>query len=352
MDRQLILGKLSDPGFVKNILIVRQHNQLGDMLCSVPLYESLRRKFPHAKITLVASPVNYRILYSEINPFIDEILVFDKSTITGILNFLRKLRSDKYQLGIVPSTVAFSRTSHIINFLSGAPIRVGAAKINNKVNKAGYLLNVSSEFNWDVERKHQIERNLDIGRQLGCDLPENERTIKLKLSDEEINFANDFFKQNFKTNRVIGLHPGAGKIQNQWAIENFLALIKKFCAADYNEFMISSGNIDVEVTQKLSELLSEANIGHVILRGQQIRNVAACIKKLALYITNDTGVMHVAAGVDANVVSLFGPTNGFEWAPWGKNKIFIQSKTKSVNDISVEEVFKNCIELLNDIGRI
>ena len=46
-----------------------------------------------------------------------------------------------------------------------------------------------------------------------------------------------------------------------------------------------------------------------------------------LYITNDTGTLHVAGGVDANVVSLFGPTHGYEWAPVGDNKICIQSPT-------------------------
>jgi len=49
------------PDEVKNILIVRQHNQLGDMLCSVPLFAAIRKKFPKAHITLVASPINYEM---------------------------------------------------------------------------------------------------------------------------------------------------------------------------------------------------------------------------------------------------------------------------------------------------
>ena len=53
------------------------------------------------------------------------------------------------------------------------------------------------------------------------------------------------------------------------------------------------------------------------------------LKHTDLYITNDTGTMHVAGGVNANIVSLFGPTHGYEWAPKGDNKVYIQSPGKT-----------------------
>ena len=117
---------------VRNILIVRQHNQLGDMLCSVPLFASLRKKFPDAHITLVASPINYEILFSEINPYINEVITYDKSGPVSIRKFLKKLRQRDYQIGIVPSTVSVSRTSHIINALSRAKVKVGVKSIDGK----------------------------------------------------------------------------------------------------------------------------------------------------------------------------------------------------------------------------
>jgi len=45
---------------IKNILVVRQHNQIGDMLCSLPLYSALKKKYPNSAITLVAAKTNYR----------------------------------------------------------------------------------------------------------------------------------------------------------------------------------------------------------------------------------------------------------------------------------------------------
>lgn len=347
MGKQSALKKLSTPGFVKNILIVRQHNQLGDMLCSVPLFESLRTKFPDASITLVASPMNYQILFTEINPFINEVLVYEKRPVRKISSFFKQLRSKKYQLGVVPSTVAFSRTSHIINYLSGAPVRVGAAVINGKRNKAGYLLNISGNFDWDNEHKHQIERNLDIGRLIGCDLHEDSRNIKLVLNKEELEYGRKYIETNFDKEPVIALHPGAGKIPNQWNVKKFFELIKMFSVRGYKNFLITSGKIDKEITNELKSLLESESIKYSIPDNNGIRNEAAILKHVSVYITNDTGMMHVAAGVDAKIVSLFGPTNGYEWAPHDDTKVYIQSESGNINDIKVEDVFNKAIEIIS-----
>ncbi len=65
-----------DIGNPKNILIVRQHNQLGDLLAGVSLFRALKEKFPESKITLIVSPFNSPGLIK--NKFIDRIFIFDK----------------------------------------------------------------------------------------------------------------------------------------------------------------------------------------------------------------------------------------------------------------------------------
>ncbi|HEX2786761.1 MAG TPA: glycosyltransferase family 9 protein [Ignavibacteria bacterium] len=336
---------------VKNILIVRQHNQLGDMLCSVPLFEAIRIKYPGARITLVASPINYEILFSDINPFIDDVLVYDKSSVKKILSFIKKLRSRHFDLGFVPSTVSLSRTSHLINYFSGAKVKIGVKSIDGKPNGSEFLLNIKSDFEWDKKQFHQIERNLDIGRQIGCDLPPQERKIKIILHKNENEFAEEFISKNFpdKSKLLIAFHPGAGKIANRWSVENFSELISKLYEKYGNYILITSGFIDKDVTRNLSDLLNEKNIPHTILENTPIRKVGAVLSKTDLFITNDTGVMHVAGGVNANVLSLFGPTNGFEWAPYGENNIYIKSKTVNINDISLSEVFDTAVSMINMI---
>jgi ADP-heptose:LPS heptosyltransferase len=342
----------TDPDKVKNILIVRQHNQLGDMLCSVPLFAAVRKKFPAAHITLVASPINYEILFSDINPFIDKVITYRKAPFRNLIEFYKELKNHDYQIGIVPSTVSISRTSHFINFLSGAKTRVGVKSIDNKINTVEYLLNIKSDFEWDLRKLHQIERNLDVGRQIECDLTEAEKSsIMIHLSEDEIRFAENYMNENFpdKSKQVISFHPGAGKIQNRWSKENFILLMKKLYEKYGCYILITSGAIDTEITNEIKNDLEKQNINCVVLGNTPIRKVGAVIKMSDLYITNDTGTMHVAGAVGAKVISLFGPTHGYEWAPAGKDKIFIQSPTNNINDITIEKVFETSCRMIKEI---
>jgi len=336
-------------GKVKNILIVRQHNQLGDMLCSVPLFAAIRKKYPEAHITLVASPINYEILFSDINPFIDKVITYRKAPLKNLVDFYKELRDHNYQIGIVPSTVSLSRTSHLINYFSGAKVRVGVKSIDGKKNEMEYLLNVKSDFEWNKNKLHQTERNLDVGRQIGCSISEKEKNeVMIHLSEDEKKFADEYVKANFpdKNKLIFGFHPGAGKVPNRWDKDKFIELIKLFNNKFDCYFMITSGSIDGEITEYVKSGLVKSGIACTVLDNTPIRKLSAVIKKLALYITNDTGTLHVAGGVDANVISLFGPTHGYEWAPTGENKFFIQSPTQDINDITVESVFRKADEFL------
>jgi heptosyltransferase-2 len=338
--------KLED---IKNILIVRQHNQLGDMLCAVPLFAALRYRFPDSKIILVASPINYEILYNDINPYIDDVIVYRKSTLKELREFYKQLRNRKYDLGVVPSTVSISRTSHIINYLSGASLRVGVRSIDEKYNETEFLLNVKSDFKWDEKKMHQTERNLDVGRQLGIELKEKEKIkTEIKLSDDERKFAEKYAEENFviKDKPIIAFHPGAGKVHNRWALNNFTELIVMLYNKYNNYVLITSGTIDKELTDKLKSDLNKKCIECIILDNTPIRKVAAVIKRTSLYITNDTGTMHVGGYVNANVLALFGSTNGYEWAPERKNVKYIQSPTDNINDITVQMVFDKACGIL------
>ncbi len=60
----------------KRILVVRQHDQLGDMICISPLLQILKERFPKAHLTLITSRVNYDIMLH--HPFVDEVVLYDK----------------------------------------------------------------------------------------------------------------------------------------------------------------------------------------------------------------------------------------------------------------------------------
>jgi ADP-heptose:LPS heptosyltransferase len=329
--------------------VVRQHNQLGDMICSLPLYAALKKKFPACKITLAAADTNYPIPFNDINPFLDRIIIFKKSSVNEILKFLKQLRQDEYSFGIVPSTVKISRTSHLINFLSGAKIRVGVKSIDNEKNSSGFLLNVKAHFDWNRNKVHQNFRNLDVVKQIGCNLNEDEiKKLNFNMNDEDNNFADNFVNKNFSDQKklIIGIHPGAGKIKNVWNTEKFISLISQLNKKYNPYFIITAGWTDNKVIFELNLKLSSSGIKIFLVENYPVKKLAAILERTNLYITNDTGSMHIAGLTKVKQISLFGPTNSFEWAPQRENKFSIQSESGNINDITVDEVFNLCETLI------
>jgi len=306
------------------------------------MYKAIKKKFPDSHITLVTAPTNYNIPVRLINPYIDNILIFKKDTIGEYIAFIKKIREIKYDYGIIPATLNISRTSNIVNYVSGAKIRVGVKRIDEEINPYSFLLNVKKEFDWNKNKVHQIYRVIDIVKQIGCDLEKQEiEDITINVTNEDKRFADNFLKSNFQKPelKLIGFHPGAGKIGNRWDVAYFSELIKMYHDKFGSNILLTSGYIDKEITDKLITLLKEYGISPVVADNLEIGKLTAVLKKLNLYITNDTGLMHLAGFAGINTISLFGPTKGFEWAPLKKNQLYIQSESNNINNISVKQVF-------------
>lgn len=328
---------------------MRQHNQIGDMLCSLTLYKALKKKHPDARITLVAAKTNYEIPYFDINPYIDRVITFNKSSIKTIIGFIRELRSRKYQLCFVPSTIVLSRTSHILGWISGSKVRIGVKSIDGKENGSQKYLNLKSGFEW--KGKHQSVRNLEIAKLIGCDLSEEEiNTIKMNFKEEEISFAKEYFFTNFpdKKRKIIAFHPGAGKELNVWNYSNYIDLIKKLYGDFNNYVIITSGWTDNSIVETICTELRSANIEFKVLHNMPVKRLGAILSLVDLYITNDTGTMHIAGYSGAKMISLFGPTNPAEWAPKGNHQKHIKSKTNDINGIAINDVYLLAKNFLTD----
>jgi len=326
---------------LEKILIVRQqNNQLGDLLCSLPLYSALKKKFPDSYISLIAGKTNYTIPYKELCPYVDNIIQMDRETFKKNVDFIREVRALKCNIGIIPSTMQFSRTSHVINFLSGAKVRAGVKQFDDVVNKSAWLLNVKGTFEWGKNKVHQSDRILDISKLIGCELSEREKQIKIAYSNDVTKNAKEFFNANFpdKEIKIFGIHPGAGKAGNCWSHENFVMLAKSLKEKYKCSFLITSGYIDKEITDKTIQGFKDNNISFILLENVEIRLLGAILSMIDVYVTNDTGVMHLAGFSGGKVVSLFGPTNGFEWAPQQKGCKYLQSSTVKIDSISVKDV--------------
>ena len=127
--------KISHP---KKVIVIRQHNQLGDLLAGVSLFRAVKETYPDCNISLVVSPINYPGMVK--NKFLDKVYVFDKKKLFNPVYIYRTIRffREEYDLAIVPVVVSISFTSNLLARLSTSKIRIGANSLNGKPNLSSF----------------------------------------------------------------------------------------------------------------------------------------------------------------------------------------------------------------------
>jgi ADP-heptose:LPS heptosyltransferase len=341
-------NKSVDLGNPKKFLIVRQHNQLGDLLTNVSLFRAIKEKYPGCHITIITSPFNYPGIVK--NKFIDRIFIFNKTKLFQPLYFkdFIKLLREGYDVAVVPVAVSISFTSNLIAGISKSKIKIGPSSLNGKVNKSAYFFDRRVIIDW---RKHPdsnvAERNLDIVRPFGITTSNHKSEISFDEDDSKA--AENFISgMSLKEDELlIGLHPGAGKIPNRWSLLKFEELLNRLNAAYKVRFYLTGSNEDSE---EINFIKGRIPFEVGLFLNRPIAQIAALISMSDLFISNDTGIMHVAGATDTPQISIFGPTNPFNWAPVGENKVFIR-KSDLIDDISTDDVFQLTIRMLEKSKR-
>jgi ADP-heptose:LPS heptosyltransferase len=347
-------GRAFDPASpdapkIRSILVIRQHNQLGDMLCVVPLLRALRAAYSGARLTLMSSPVNFEVMRG--NRYLDETLNYDKRAFLGrawiriapLMRFMRMLRKRSFDMVLVPATVSSSFTSDLLAVVTGAPVRIGTKSLDGVQNPTGFVYTHPVVLDWRNEpSRHQTLRNLDIAA--GLNLPPQELSLDITLTEEEKSHGRSVVAGLRKEGGpVVAIHPGAGKLPNRWPPTCFAQLCKALSDSAGAGIIVTAGPMDDETIMSLCKVLE---IKPYLLQDQPIRLVASILSEVDLLVSNDTGIMHVGAAVGTPVLSLFGPTDPGQWAPPGLQHRFFRGKGGNIEAIPLDEVVGAALAML------
>lgn len=342
---------------IRKILVIRQHNQLGDMLCVVPLLRALRERYPHAAITLLASPLNSSVMVH--NRYLDNVMVYDKTRFlknwrlhpVTLFRFLRSLRREAFDVVLVPATVSLSFTSDLLAFLSGASVRIGAGKLEGKESPSAFMFNHPVELDWHHDpHRHQGLRNWDISKPLNLSKPDT--ASEMTLLEDELQIGKRFVEEEIRregagsvhrARRLMAFHPGAGKVPNQWPADRFASVANQLAQEFDAHVFVTSGPMD---EQPVGAMQRGLRVPHTLISSRPIREVAAMLAQMNLVISNDTGIMHVAAAVGVPVLSLFGPTDPLQWAPTGSKHKYLLSPDGHMESIREEAVLSEARRML------
>ena len=311
------MAKATSEHAVRKIL-VRAVNWVGDAVMTLPALDALGENFPTAEIIVLAKPWVAPV-YAD-HPAVSRVMIYRKgqgalSGLGEVVSTIVKLRRERFQMAVLFQN-AFEAA--FLAWAAGIPRRLG-------YDRDGRSLLLTDRFPKSVYSPgaHQVEYYLSLLRAAGWRAesrdptlrpPEVQRRQSLRLLAERGITEDD---------RIVALSPGAiyGEAK-RWPAERFAALgdmaIERWGA---RVIIMGSGKENRVCGRTASAMTSPV----VNLCGETSLDLAmAVIERCAMFVTNDSGLMHVAAALGVPTVAVFGSTDHVATGPRGSRSSIVR----------------------------
>lgn len=301
----------------RNILIVKL-SAIGDVIHALPVAQALKQQYPAAKLTWIVEKPAYDLL--TMNPFIDEIIIFDKpkyKSWRGLIKHgpqLAKLLKARH-FDLVLDLQGLGKSAAIA-WLSGARTRLGYCNMR--------------ELSWLVSRPvcgahkqgHVIERYLDVARYLGAEVSEPQFCLQPSAQDmaeaDEILAAAGIMAGM----PYIAMAPGTNWRSKCWPAGHYADLATSLT----QKYKLPIVLIGAPQDQQRAQVIQAKTQAHIVnLIGKtNLKQLAGVLQRSKLFIGGDTGPMHLAAAMGTRVVALFGPSDADRNGPYGEKHAAIR----------------------------
>lgn len=290
-------------------IIVCKFLGMGSIIQTTPLLQTLRKNFPEANITFVSTLPNQSIL--KLFPFIDNIICVNEKNIFTLAGSSLRLIFNcwKHKADIYIDLETYSYYSTIMATLSAARNRISFFRKENNIRMG--LFTHMMYYNSKVPISKAF---LQMARTAGC-REIHEELFCLRPSDQDKEnilkkvFADPSVCQNKKV-IVINVNASELRIERRWSAHNFISLIQKIVTDSDQNIVALVGNktekcyvsdiydkLDPSIREKVVDTSGKSNLNELI----------ALIDISDLFITNDTGPMHIAYSLKKSTIALFGP---------------------------------------------
>lgn len=302
---------------IKEILI-RSTNWVGDVVITLPALEAVRKNFPKSRISILARPWVAPML--EGHPAIDDIIPYEKresglSCAMGIIRMAGKLRKMRFDLAILFQN-AFEAA--LLVYLAGIRYRIGY-----NTDGRGFLLSHSIKKNGSAPGNHQVEYYLNILRSMDWEAKTKDPKLAIDGNSEK---DADILLEKYGVSHdelLIGLSPGAifGPAK-RWPAERF-AKIGDWAVEKWGSKVVVLGSSSEE---KVCGTLCESMVQKPLnfCGNTTLRQAMAIIKRCRYFVTNDSGLMHIAAALDVPLVAIFGSTDHIATGPRNKRSRIVR----------------------------
>jgi heptosyltransferase-2 len=296
-------------------LLIRSTNWIGDAIMTTPAVRTIRKSYPEAEITLLALPWVSDVFAASSR--VDRIFHYEKNGrhkgLKGKWKLASELRAKQFDAVILLQN-AFEAA--LITTLAGIPARGGYT-----TDGRGLLLTHGIKKDPEIGLKHQVHYYQDM--LAGLELTPGSDQLELFLDPHAVDFIlselNNIKKKvgNFP---VVGLNPGAAYgPAKRWPAEKYGELAKRLCTQPGAIVLVFGTESDREAAAAI-KVAASSDERVVDLTGKtNLATAMAYIGQCDAFVTNDSGLMHVAAALQTPTVAIFGSTNHIATGPYSKN---------------------------------
>lgn len=311
---------MPEAGAIERVL-VRAPNWIGDAVMCLPAIEALKSLYPDSEITVLTKTRAVPVFLN--NPHVVDIMEYDDKERHRGLKGRFRLRAEIKKRGF-GLAVLFQNAfdAAFVSYISGIPERAGYAR-----DFRSRLLTKPVPLTDEIKKRHQVFYYLNIIKALGGTVP-SDPAPRLYLSKEEVSWADGFISENGLAGAFLsGAAPGASYgPAKRWAPEGFAEVLNRFNNERGAASLIFGGPEDAPSCAEVSGKVR----GKVIdLSGRiTLRQAMALLKRLDIFITNDSGPMHIAAALGVPTVAVFGSTDARLTGPVGPHAKAVSNKAE------------------------
>ena len=334
-------------------VLILQSAFFGDSLLTLPLARELKALAPDCRVTVLTLPKSAELFRS---PYVDEVVSDDKRGVAGGLRGLWKLAMDlrqrSFDLALIPHR---SLRSVLLAWLAKIPRRIGF-----ETSAGRWFLTDAVPFTWLM---HDLERNLALlGPLVPGIRPRVDESLYMAKDSAALEAVNSRLRESgiSLNSRVVGIHPGSVWPTKRWLPERFAQLASRLRREGLDVLLVG-GKADASLCASIAR-----ESGALDWSGRtDLAQLKALMGRLALFVTNDSGPMHLAAASGVPTLAIFGPTTrelGF--FPYGAGHRVVEADlacrpcslhgTKNcprdhflcMRLIMVDEVFAQALEML------
>ena len=302
-----------EPLYPSRILVI-QFRRIGDVLLSTPVIKALKHHRPSTHLAFLTELESRSLM--ETNPYLDQLLVWDKRKYNEpgyLLRNLKELRKQKFDTVI---DLQGSPRTALTAFLSGAVRRVG---FDYRWRKLFY----SQKVKRDNRPKYSSAFKLDILKPFS--ITASDLQPELYLTNQARAWQERYFAK-YKLNDQqlkIAVSPLSRRFYKRWPLEKFGQL----CGWLQDRFAVRIILIWGPGERLIAERVAQLAGPQILISDQtsSLLDLGALLEGCDLFLGNDNGVKHIATAVGIPTFTIYGPSDPVSWTyPDPKNHRFIK----------------------------